>query len=207
MKKLKSEIEKIRQLPGRERIRYLWGYYKVYLLLFIFFIVIFCYFILPLFTQRSKNTLLSIAIIDSSQIAREDTSRLNSMAVKYFNGDENTDKIQIDTSGTTYDTSSSSSIKVTILLSSVGENDVIICGQELYERYNDKDAFLNIEEYKSLICPTAYSACIGNVVSLDNCPLWSNLGYTDYTPVYACIPVSCKQPEKAVEFINFLFSN
>ena len=100
-------------------------------------------------------------------------------------GNTKYDAVHIDTSGTTYDTSSSSTIKLSILLSSVGENDIVICGKELYEKYNSKGAFSN--------------AC-----DISNCSQWVSYGYTDYSGVYACIPVSCKHPKQAAKVIDYL---
>ena len=144
----------------------------------------FCYFILPLLSPK-KNSLLSIAIIDSNQIAKNSTSELTNDLLSLLNGDSSQDTISIDTSGGTYDKSSTSTIKLSILLSSVGENDIIICGKELYEEYNSKGAF-----------SSAYDISSSSV--------WKAYGYTDYSPIYACIPVSCKNPEQAAKTIEYL---
>lgn len=207
MNQIKSELQKIRQLSPREKLCYIWDYYRLHFLFILFFLVFFFYFVFPLFTAPKKNIVFSLAIIDSSQTAKTDTSALNDQLLQALGDDPETDQIQIDTSGTTYDSSSSSTIKIAILLSSVGENDVIICGKNLYEQYNEKGAFLNPASCAARLSSAASAAVEGNAVALDNCPKWQALGYTDYTPVYACIPVSCKNPERAITFLNYLYSD
>lgn len=207
MKQIKSELHKIRHLPPGKRLCYLWDYYKIHFFFLLFFLVFFFYFLFPLFTTPKKNTILSLAIIDSSEHAKTDTSALSGMALATLDADPEKDQIQIDTSGTTYDTSSSSTIKVAILLSSVGENDIVICNKELYEQYNAQGAFLDPASCGETLFSSASDAVIGNALDLSQCQNWISLGYTDYTPVYACIPVSCKHPERAITFLNDLYTD
>lgn len=174
----------MKNLSFKQRIVYLWDYYRYHALIVIFCIVFFCYFLSPLLATK-KHDLLSIAIIDSTQTAKEDCSALSDDLTSLLGGNTKYDAVHIDTSGTTYDTSSSSTIKLSILLSSVGENDIVICGKELYEKYNSKGAFSN--------------AC-----DISNCSQWVSYGYTDYSSVYACIPVSCKHPKQAAKVIDYL---
>ena len=108
MKKVMKELRKIRRLPFHQRTQYIWDYYKFHILLLIFCIVFISYFLLPLFSGNGKNTLLSIAIIDSNLSAKNDTSSLSEDLLSYFHADKKKDAIVIDTSGGTYDTSSSS---------------------------------------------------------------------------------------------------
>ncbi len=207
MMQIKSELAKIRKLPTGKRLSYLWDYYRIHFFLILFFLVFFFFFLFPLFSQPKKNTILSLAIIDSSQTAKSDTSALNEMILDHLGENSETEKVQIDTSGTTYDSSSSSTIKTAILLSSVGENDIVICGKDLYEQYAKENAFLSPASLGKKLSPAAASAVDENAVDLSSCKKWSALGYTDYTPVYLCIPVSCKHPELAADVLNFLFSD
>lgn len=176
----------MKQLSLKQKIQYVWDYYRYHALFAIFCIIFFCYFILPLLAPE-KNSLLSIAIIDSTQSAKNSTSELCDDLLSLLNGDSVHDTVSIDTSGGTYDKSSTSTIKLSILLSSVGENDIIICGKDLYEEYNSKGAF-----------SAAYDISSSSV--------WGAYGYTDYSPIYACIPVSCENPEKAAKTIDY-FTN
>lgn len=177
----------MKNLSFKQRIEYLWDYYRFHALIVIFFIVFLGYFIFPLLAPP-KNELLSIAIIDSTQVAKDNPQTLSDELVSLLEGNPQHDIVNIDTSGGTYDTSSSSTIKLSILLSSVGENDIIICGKDLYEKYNSKGAF-------------------SNTYDITNCSKWIAYNYTDYSPVYACIPVSCQHPKQASEVINYLLSN
>mgnify|MGYP002519529006 FL=1 len=206
MKKVMKELRKIRRLPFHQRTQYIWDYYKFHILLLIFCIVFISYFLLPLFSGNGKNTLLSIAIIDSNVSAKNDTSSLSEDLLSYFHADKKKDAIVIDTSGGTYDTSSSSTIKISILLSSVGENDVIICGKDLYEKFESKGAFMDWENVSDDLSPAVSSQLSGTAFDLSACHQWKELHLTDYSPVYACIPVSCKHPERAASFLNYLYS-
>lgn len=174
----------MKDLSLKQKIQYFWDYYRFHALFCIFCIVFFCYFILPLLAPE-KHSLLSVAIIDSTQAAKNSTLDLTNDLLTLLNGDSSHDTITIDTSGGTYDKSSTSTIKLSILLSSVGENDIIICGKDLYEEYNSKGAF-----------SAAYDISSSSV--------WGAYGYTDYSPIYACIPVSCKNPDQAAKAIEYL---
>lgn len=195
----------MKHLSLKQRIEYFWDYYRFHVFIVIFGILFFCYFLSPLFEQK-KNPLLSFAIIDSTQTAKEDSSALSDDLVSYLNGDTENDVIHVDTSGGTYDTSSSSTIKLSILLTSVGENDLIICNEKLYEQYDAKGAFLNLDDISDSLSSEALSYISGTACDLSSCTKWAAYGYTDYSPVYLCIPVSCKHPDLAAEAINYLFS-
>ena len=192
-------------LSFKQRIEYFWDYYRFHALVIIFCIVFFCYFLFPLLVPK-KHAIFSLAIIDSTQSAKENSSTLSNDLVSYLGRDTASDVIHIDTSGGTYDTSSSSTIKLSILLSSVGENDLIICNSNLYEQYNSKGAFMSLSDISDSLSPEALSEITGCACNLTNCSRWTSYGYTEYTPVYLCIPVSCKQPEQAAKVINYLFS-
>ncbi len=195
----------MKNLSFSQKIRYLWDYYKIHALIVLFGIVFFCYFLVPLF-EKPKNTLLSIAIIDSTQTAKNDTAILSDDLVDILGGDGESDTVSIDTSGGTYDDSSSSTIKLSILLSSVGENDIVICGKELYEQYNEKGAFLDLTSIVSDVDPECLVHITGNACELNSAAKWLDYGYTDYEPIYACIPVSSKHVEEAMQAINYFFS-
>jgi len=206
MKYARQKLQKIKQLPFQKRMIYIWDYYKAPIFLSVFIIIFFCYFLLPIFLNMGKNTVMSLAIIDSSQSAKTDTSELSAGLLSYLDGNSKKDIILIDTSGGTYDTSSSSTIKNAILLSSVGENDIVICNEELYHTYDSKGAFLDWDLLSDNLLPEASANISGTAYDLSSCPKWQKLSYTDYQPVYACIPVSCKHPERAIAFINYLYS-
>lgn len=195
----------MKHLSFKKHIEYILDYYRFHALVIIFCIMFFCYFLSPLLAAK-KHPLLSFAIIDSTQAAKDDSSALSDDLVSYLNGDTATDVINIDTSGGTYDSSSSSTIKLSILLSSVGENDIIICNKDLYEQYDKNGAFINLNELSDTLSSEALSYISGSACDLSSCSKWIAYGYTDFSPVYLCIPVSCEHPEQAAKAINYFFS-
>lgn len=188
MKTFSSEYKKIKKLPPGKKLPYIWEYYKIHLFLILFAVFFFFYFLFPLFGNMRENTVLSLAIIDSTEAAKASTSQLENDYLATLSDRTVHDRVLIDVSGSSSNTSSSSEIKLTILLSSVGENDLVICNQEVFERFNEEGAFLTS-------------------MDLSDCTAWQAYGYTSYSPVYACIPVSCKSPERATRFIDFLYEN
>lgn len=206
MKTFASEYQKIKKLPPGEKLPYIWEYYKIHLLLILFAIFFFFYFIFPVFGSMGENTVLSIAIIDSTEAARAGTSQLETDYLATLSSHTDRDRVLIDVSGSSSNTSSSSEIKLTILLSSVGENDLIICNQEVYDRFNKEGAFLDLTAYSAQL-PADAVMFSTNAINLSFCTAWQAYGYTSYSPVYACIPVSCKHPERATAFLYFLYEN
>ena len=196
----------MKELPRGKRWAYIWEYYKIHLLLILFAIFFFFYFIFPVFGSMRENTILSIAIIDSTEAAKAGTSQLETDYLATLPGRTDHDRVLIDVSGSSSNTSSSSEIKLTILLSSVGENDLIICNQEVYDRFNKDGAFLDLTSCSAQL-PADAVMFSANAVDLSSCTAWQAYGYTSYSPVYACIPASCKHPERATAFIDFLYKN
>lgn len=206
MKTFSSEWHKIKELPREKRWAYIWEYYKIHLLLILFAIFFFFYFIFPVFGKFRENTVLSVAIIDSTEAAKAGTSQLETDYLAALPGRADHDRVLIDVSGSSSNTSSSSEIKLTILLSSVGENDLIICNQEIYDRFHQEGAFLDLTAYSAQL-PTDAVLFSTDAIDLSSCTAWQAYGYTSYSPVYACIPVSCKHPERATAFLYFLYEN
>ena len=205
MNRFRREFEKIRQLPASQKLPYLWEYYKIHFLLILFIIFFFLYFIFPVFSKMGKNTLFSLAIIDSTDAAKISTEKLEEEYLSYLQGTPGKNQIAVDASGTSSDTSSSSTIKLTILISSVGENDMIICNQEVYERFNKENAFLDLNTLSGQLPSGLTLSANGTAIDLTNCNKWKEYGYTSYTPVYACIPVSSGHPERAAQFLSYLY--
>lgn len=203
MKTFSSEWHKMKELPRGKRWAYIWGYYKIHLLLILFAIFFFFYFIFPVFGSMRENTILSIAIIDSTAAAKAGTSQLETDYLAALPGRTDHDRVLIDVSGSS-NTSSSSEIKLTILLSSVGENDLIICDQEVYDRFHKEGAFLDLTSCSAQL-PADAVMFSTDAFDLSSCTTWQTYGYTSYSPVYACIPVSCKSPERAIRFIEYLY--
>lgn len=206
MKTFTSECQKIKNLPPGKRLSYIWEYYKIHLFLILFAVFFFFYFLFPLFGKMKENTVLSLAIIDSTESAKMSTSQLEEDYLAALPEHTAQDCVLIDASGSNSNTSSSSEIKLTILLSSVGENDLVICNQEVFDRFHKENAFLDLTAYDAQLPEDAVTFS-SVAIDLSSCDGWQRYGYTSYSPVYACIPVSCKSPERAIRFLQFLYEN
>lgn len=206
MKTFTSECQKIKNLPPGKKLPYIWEYYKIHLFLMLFAVFFFFYFLFPLFRKMRETTVLSLAIIDSTESAKMSTSQLEEDYLAALPEHTAQDRVLIDASGSSSNTSSSSEIKLTILLSSVGENDLIICSQEVFDRFHKENAFLDLTAYAAQLPEDAVTFS-SVAIDLSSCDGWQQYGYTSYSPVYACIPVSCKSPERAIRFLQFLYEN
>lgn len=206
MKTFTSECQKIKNLPPGKKLPYIWEYYKIHLFLILFAVFFFFYFLFPLFGKMRETTVLSLAIIDSTESAKMSTSQLEEDYLAALPEHTAQDRVLIDASGSSSNTSSSSEIKLTILLSSVGENDLIICSQEVFDRFHKENAFLDLTVYAAQLPEDAVTFS-SVAIDLSSCGGWQQYGYTSYSPVYACIPVSCKSPERAIRFLQFLYGN
>ena len=204
MKTFTSECQKIKNLPPGKKLPYIWEYYKIHLFLMLFAVFFFFYFLFPLFGKMRETTVLSLAIIDSTESAKMSTSQLEEDYLAALPEHTAQDRVLIDASGSSSNTSSSSEIKLTILLSSVGENDLIICSQEVFDRFHKENAFLDLTAYAAQLPEDAVTFS-SVAIDLSSCDGWQQYGYTSYSPVYACIPVSCKSPERAIRFLQFLY--
>lgn len=193
-----------RSLTFRQKMQYLWDYDKYYFLAGILFICFFCYFIVPYLSSLKQDTRFSIAIIDCSFDRQSDSETLEQMLLSALGLTEKQDHIRIDTSASSQETDSVSVINTTIAMSGISENDIVICDEATYLKFQEQGAFLTLSDFMEDHTLSGISAT-GDAVDLSQSERWQNLGYTTYTPAYACVLKEAVHPDYFVSFIAYFF--
>lgn len=196
--KRKFEAEKMKAMTLKEKIEYLWMYYKVYLLIPVI-IVAMIVVGMQMYHGMTEKVLLNLAIlggdnIDRSGLEKEVTELLGT-------GDKKeTVKINANLSGSSDDYNSNIALSTLIGAEAV---DVIICPEEIYESYAEQNGFVNLEKTLSEEA-IAGGKVQGDAVILETSSYMTDELGVSYEPVYVCIMSNAQNEKQAVKFIEML---
>lgn len=154
--KWKQEWSIIRGLKGRKRLEHLWTYYKIVPMI-LFVLLMAAGAVATMADNLSKDCVLSVVIVDASrlQIRNAKTTAetpeiyqggephlrdIKAELLEYLGMNEKGNEILIDTSVISADTKENEA-KLAIALSQPGGNDLVICGKDVYKRYDSAGAF------------------------------------------------------------------
>lgn len=196
--KRKFEAEKMKAMTLKEKIEYLWMYYKVYLLIPVI-IVAMIVVGMQMYHGMTEKVLLNLAILGGDNI---DRSGLEKEATELLGtGDKKeTVKINANLSGSSDDYNSNIALSTLIGAEAV---DVIICPEEIYESYAEQNGFVNLEKTLSEEA-IAGGKVQGDAVILETSSYMTDELGVSYEPVYVCIMSNAQNEKQAVKFIEML---
>lgn len=196
--KRKFEAEKMKEMTLKEKIEYLWMYYKVYLLIPVI-IVAMIVVGMQMYHGMTEKVLLNLAILGGDNI---DRSGLEKEATELLGtGDKKeTVKINANLSGSSDDYNSNIALSTLIGAEAV---DVIICPEEIYESYAEQNGFVNLEKTLSEEA-IAGGKVQGDAVILETSSYMTDELGVSYEPVYVCIMSNAQNEKQAVKFIEML---
>lgn len=212
-KTFSTEIEKLRSLHGRQRLRYIWDYYKPPLAVLCILIYIIGYIIYGQVTH--KDTVLCTALINISA-GEEFTSGLSSGYLDYLGEDPSENEVELMTglyltdneSDPNYEYTYASQVKV---LASVNNRqlDVILMNREAFDILSRNDYLCDLDNLLSSIDPDLYSQTEeyiteNTALNLSQAPLIQQTGFSD--TVYLGIAANSERKDEATEYIKYLFS-
>ncbi len=212
-KTFSTEIEKLRSLHGRQRLRYIWDYYKLPLAVLCILIYIIGYIIYGQVTH--KDTVLCTALINISA-GEEFTSGLSSGYLDYLGEDPSENEVELMTglyltdneSDPNYEYTYASQVKV---LASVNSRqlDVILMNGEAFDILSRNDYLCDLDNLLSGIDPDLYSQTEeyiteNTALNLSQAPLIQQTGFSG--TVYLGIAANSEQKDEAAKYIKYLFS-
>lgn len=183
--KKQIEIRKIKALPWKKRMEYLWTYYR-FVLLVIFFIAVVVGMVYTGVINSKIRPVMSIAITDAEQGKEEQIKGLEEEILNAVGSENSQDKVAIDASGTSSD-QPAQNIKTILLASSLGENDLIICDEKTFRKFEGQGAFASWKDVLGKDYERYAQYMKEDAVDLSICPKWAEKGITDYEPVYCCV--------------------
>ena len=198
--KRQNELKKLKSMTFKQKVGYIWTYYKG-----VFAgIIIACVIIsigVQMFQNSQLKSLLSIAVVDSNYNHDEQVEALQNDFLAYAGTGDKHEVVDVDTSllsGDDYNTV----VKMTVVMGA-GTADMMFCGEETYKKYKQQEAFLSWKE----ILGDDYSKYEEYMtddgrLDLEKCPNWEKYNMVYYSPVYAVVMSSSKNLENCICLIQ-----
>lgn len=200
--KRQNELKKLKSMTFKQKVGYIWTYYKG-----VFAgIIIACVIIsigVQMFQNSQLKSLLSIAVVDSNYNHDEQVEALQNDFLAYAGTGDKHEVVDVDTSllsGDDYN----SVVKMTVVMGA-GTADLMFCGDETYEKYNEQEAFISWKE----VLGDDYSKYEDYMtddgrLDLEKCPNWEKYNMVYYSPVYAVVMSSSKNLENCIKFLEMM---
>lgn len=198
--KWQKQMGTIRKLKGKERLEYLWQYYKI-IPAFCLVIVLVVYTVVVMISNSMNDTLLSVVVVDSAKTSDEAAAELQDEILKIIGTGEKHDYVETVLSATSLDTEENIA-KLRVSLSTAGEADVVVCGEDVYKEYSAQGAFADMEELLGDSYEDYEEYMTDGQIDLTKCPDSFLSSYADYSPAYLCVLVHSERTENAVELIK-----
>lgn len=192
------EAEKMSQMTRKEKIEYLWMYYKSYLLIPVIIVVLAAIGI-QMYHGMTEKVLLNLTILGGENVDRTDLDKDITRLLGTGKKNE-TVKINANLSGSSEDYNSNIALSTLVGAEAV---DVMICPEEIYEQYDDQNGFENLEKILSEDA-LGSGKVHGNAVILDTGQYMSEKVGVSYEPVYVCIMSNTQNEKRAVKFVEML---
>ena len=202
--KRQIEWEKIKNMNWKERIEHIWLYYKVHMIILLA-ILCFIGLIVQSIENRKYETMLNVTIINSGI---QDMDGLEADFKAYLGDEEKYHEYVVDSNYYLTGNDSSDYNYVIKLTTMVGaqEIDVFIATKEQFEKYDEMDAFVPMDE---LLTPEQIEY-FGDDVS-ETCLHFTEsekleeFGLLPGNDYYLCVFVYTEHLDYAKEFINYAF--
>lgn len=196
----KERLETIRRLKGKARLEYIWEYYR-FLLVFVIAAVLVISTAATMIRNSRENIVLSIAVVDADKQTGQTNEALAEQIQKALKLPEN-QQVQVDTAASSVD-SQENEAKLTMVMSPVSENDIVICGQEVYDKYKETGVFKEPDEVLGEDAGNYETYMTNGQLDLSKCPAMESLQCVSYSPAYILV-LDHSQNERGVqEFIDW----
>lgn len=216
--------EKMRSMSFRQKISYIFTYYKGWILGLLLIALLGAY-VGDVMIQRQKETVLQgffvndvYKFFDAKQIEEELSPILGLQKNQNIVFD---DELYIDTEGGARDISAASNGKI-IAYMAVGELDLVVCSEELFQHFSsgipmaDLSEILGAElfgklspyilEGKNELEPGKFSDSFPAALELSQCRFIKDEPYGQEESYYLFVPYSAPHRENVCKFIDYIFS-
>nr|WP_294466036.1 hypothetical protein [uncultured Sellimonas sp.] len=200
--KRKFEAEKLSQMTLKEKIEYLWMYYKIYLLIPVILIVLICVGV-QMYHGMTEKVLLNLMILDGNGTL--DRTDLEEDITDALGSGKKNEVVKINANLSASSEDYNSNIALTTLVGAEAV-DVMICPEETYRQYADQGGFMNLEDLipeEELAGKTSEK----DALILEKCSYLEQKIGVSYEPVYVCIMENAQNKENAAAFLEMLLKN
>lgn len=172
----------IRSLKGKKRMQYFWDYYR-YILIVIAICILLISIVINMYQNLSNRPLLTIAVVDANHRDEEHLLKLKEELKKVVDPSNKQGEVYIDTSASSLGTQGNQA-KLAILMSVVSDTDIVICNQEVYDRFKKEDIF-------------------GDILELTDNQMWIEGNYLTYKSAYLCVLKKTKKTKEIDTIIDY----
>lgn len=203
--KLELEKEKLKSMHGKEKLDYIWTYYKAWFFVF----VLLCMIIVTgvqIYQNSKYHYLLEIAVVNSHNI--EGGDKAEKIALDALKSQDSYDRVRFDMTyqlGTDMENADPSLVTKLSTVVTAGELDMMICDKTTYEYYAKQAMFRPMEELLTGEEREAYGDSMEQyAIRLNNSAALKEMNIVAYEPVYAAVIMSSKQVDNAKAMIKYL---
>lgn len=200
--KYRQQWETIRGLKGRERLEYLWSYYKAVLVVLLALILV-IYTVSVMIRGSREHTVLSVVVVDAVQTDDDAAETLAEGLLDMLQTGGEADQVEIVLSVNSL-TDEDNIAKLRVALSTVGEADLVVCGASVCEEYAAMGAFADIRELLGDSAEQAERYMTDGQIDLTKCPDSILQDYVTYEPAYLCVLSHSDRMETAADALRVL---
>lgn len=197
------EWTKIKELKGKRKIEYLWSYYKGTLVIGIAAILVIVTGV-TMYRNIRETPILTIAVIDADQEEPESFEALRLEILKVLDPKNKYSNVVIDTSGSSVNTDENMA-KTTILMSTAGDTDVVVCNEDTYNRFNKEGIFADWGEILGNDYERYEPYMTDGVIDLSKSSKWCAGEYINYQPAYLCALKKSKHMKEIQILCKYFF--
>lgn len=197
----KERLETIRRLRGKARLEYIWEYYRS-LLVFVIAAVLVISTAVTMIRNSRENIVLSIAVVDADKQTGQTNEELAEQIQKVLKLPEN-QQVQVDTAASSVD-SQENEAKLTMVMSPVSENDIVICGQEVYDKYKETGVFKEPDDVLGEDAGKYETYMTNGQLDLRKCYNQELLDCADYIPAYILVLDHSQNENEVRNFIDYI---
>ena len=203
--KMQLEKEKLSKMNFKEKLAYIWEYYKA-----VIFGVIAVIFIIGTIVNIHENAkyydLVSIAVVDYAGL--QDVSPVEEDLKEALGTGDKYEKVSIDTSysfGENLENADYNTLMKFTAVIAAQSMDVLICSQAVYDNYSKDDYFLDLSTLFDEATCEKYGIKAGDTcLDISKLKKYQDMGLTYYEPCYLTVVVNTKNADNAAKLIEYL---
>lgn len=202
LEKMKEDLQKIKKLHGKDKIEYLWTYYK-HLLVVLLLVILVTQTIFTMISNSKITPVLTVAFIDANIEKVQELEILESELKDYLGYTEKNQVVTIDTSAYSRETDENIA-KLAVVMSVVSDTDAIICNQAVYERYQSQDIFVDWKDILGEEYENYKKYMKDGIIDLSLVEGWTEKQYTNVEENYFCVLKKSNHVNEARLMLDFI---
>lgn len=204
LEKMKEDLQKIKKLQGKDRLEYLWTYYK-YLLVILLMVVLVIQTVFTMIGNSKITPVLTVALVDTNIEKVQELELLESELKDYLGYTEKNQVVTIDISAYSRETDENIA-KLAVVMSVVSDTDAVICNQSVYERYQSQEIFVDWKDILGEEYEKYKNYMIDGIIDLSLIDGWTEKQYTSAEESFFCVLKKSDHAKEAKMMLDYIIS-